>query len=178
MPYLPRLTLIGPESTGKTTLAIALAKYYQTSWAPEYLREYSQKKWEETGIICEWSDLLPILQGSLKNEQEAAAQACGFVVLDTNPLTLEIYAKLYYNKVPEAIKKAAADRPENEFYILTNTDVPWEFDVLRDRENERDHILNLMESELLQRKLSYLLVSGSIEERLNQIDSWLRKLPF
>ena len=171
---LPRLTLIGPESTGKTTLAIALAEHYHTSWAPEYLREFCQRKWEKTGIVCEWDDLIPILQGSLHNEQEAAIRARGLVILDTNPITLEIYSKLYYRKVPAAIKKASAKRPENEFYILTNTDVPWEFDVLRDRENERDYILDLMKSEFIQRKLPYLLVSGPVEERLKQINRWLK----
>ena len=95
---LPRLTLIGPESTGKTTLAIALAEHYHTSWAPEYLREFCQRKWEKTGIVCEWDDLIPILQGSLHNEQEAAIRARGLVILDTNPITLEIYSKLYYRK--------------------------------------------------------------------------------
>ncbi len=41
-----RVALFGPESTGKTTLAKALATHYKTEWVPEFAREYLQQKWD------------------------------------------------------------------------------------------------------------------------------------
>ncbi|HKY04356.1 MAG TPA: ATP-binding protein, partial [Blastocatellia bacterium] len=40
---MKRVCLVGAESTGKTTIARALAEYYKTVWVPEYGREYSEE---------------------------------------------------------------------------------------------------------------------------------------
>ena len=42
-----KVVLFGPESTGKTTLSNQLATHYNTVWAPEFAREYLQKKWNQ-----------------------------------------------------------------------------------------------------------------------------------
>ena len=48
-----KIVLYGPESTGKTTLSIELAKHYKTNWVPEYAREYLQTIWDNEKRICE-----------------------------------------------------------------------------------------------------------------------------
>ena len=63
-----RIVLFGPESTGKTTLAKALATYYDSSYVPEFARDYLQKKWDTTQEVCTLEDLLVIVKGQLDIE--------------------------------------------------------------------------------------------------------------
>ena len=72
---LVKVVLFGPESTGKTTLSKKLAKYYNTSWVPEYAREFLQNKWNREQKVCEKTDLLPIAEGQMKLENKAAKSA-------------------------------------------------------------------------------------------------------
>ena len=55
--HILRVVLYGPESTGKTTLAQALANHFQTEWVREFARDYLQKKWEEQLAVCTLEDL-------------------------------------------------------------------------------------------------------------------------
>ncbi len=43
---IKKIVVIGPESTGKSTLCLQLAEHYQTLWCPEYAREYLEKMLE------------------------------------------------------------------------------------------------------------------------------------
>ena len=65
-----KIALFGPESTGKTTLAKQLASHFETEWVPEFARDYLQNKLEQTELICEPEDLLPIVIGQTKLENE------------------------------------------------------------------------------------------------------------
>ena len=58
-----RIVLYGPESTGKTTLAKALAEHYQTTWVPEFARTYLQEKWDQKKEVCNLEDLLSLQMG-------------------------------------------------------------------------------------------------------------------
>ena len=67
-----KVVLFGPESTGKTTLSIQLARYYNSVWVPEYARDYLQNKWNNERKTCESKDLLPIAVGQMKLENTLA----------------------------------------------------------------------------------------------------------
>ena len=79
-----RIVLYGPESTGKTTLAIELAKKFNTSFVPEFAREYLQEKWNKHGEKCNLDDLLEIVKGQILNENLAIKKANDFIFCDTN----------------------------------------------------------------------------------------------
>ena len=68
---LVKVVMFGPESTGKTTLAKALAEHYNTQWVPEYAREYLEEKLKKTGEICAPEDIYPIALGQIKLENQA-----------------------------------------------------------------------------------------------------------
>ena len=65
-----KVVLFGPESSGKSTLAQALAKEFNTQWVPEYMRIYLQEKWDQHEEICTEEDMLPIAKGQIKLEKE------------------------------------------------------------------------------------------------------------
>ena len=63
-----RIVLYGPESSGKTTLAKALAKQFQTTWVPEFARNYLQEKWDQKKEVCSLEDLIIIAKGQINHE--------------------------------------------------------------------------------------------------------------
>jgi len=76
-----RIVLYGPESTGKTTLAKALAAAYDTAWVPEFARDYLQQKWDQKKEVCDLEDLLHITEGQLQLENQALKTAKDFLFL-------------------------------------------------------------------------------------------------
>src|SRR5882724_8109250 len=68
MPPLKKIVVIGPESTGKSTLCEGLAAHYHTDWVPEYAREYLLAH----GMDYRYEDLLTIARGQVALEEERA----------------------------------------------------------------------------------------------------------
>lgn len=179
---LLKIVIYGAESTGKTSMAKALAKYYNTAWVPEYARDYLQRKYENCGEICAIEDLLPIAKGQLKLEQKAAEKSKnGVLFCDTNPLQTYYYGKAYYKnfKYPELWQLANQQR--YDFYFLTYIDIPWVADDLRDRPNKRMAMHHLFETSLKDNNFPYLTLKGSQEERLqtavNKVEELKSALP-
>jgi len=74
--YAKRVCLVGAESTGKTTLAAALAAHYQTNWVAEYGREYCEEKFRESSDIpWESAEFETIARAQIRLEDAAARQA-------------------------------------------------------------------------------------------------------
>ncbi len=160
-----KIVLFGPESTGKSTLARALSEKYKTAFAPEFARNYLQKKWDAEHKTCEPEDLKIIVEGQINSENEAIQKAKDVVFFDTNPLQTEVYSLAYYGYVEDWLKQINNER-HYDFYFLTNIDVPWEKDDLRDKPNEREKMLNLFKQALDKRKIPYVILSGNHEKRL------------
>lgn len=159
-----KVVLYGPESTGKTTLARQLAAYYQTEWVPEYARDYLQEKWNQTGIICELSDILPIAKGQMFLENEKAAQAHRLLICDTDLLETLVYSQYYYQTVPPELQKAVAGH-HYDLYLLTAIDVPWEPDDLRDQPHKREVMFGLFKSYLESYQRPFFVLQGDEKER-------------
>lgn len=173
---LLKIVFFGPESTGKTTLAGALAAHFNTSWSPEYMREYLQKKWDTHKEGCTWEDLIPIANGQLENEAYAEKNADRVVFYDTNILELKVYAEIYYNgNCPIEIKKQALEK-HYDFYFLLYIDTPWEADDLRDKPHEREMMFQRFKNELDTLKLPYQIIKGTFPERIKTVTEKVEKL--
>ncbi|WP_114491159.1 AAA family ATPase [Candidatus Ulvibacter alkanivorans] len=171
-----KVVLFGPESTGKTTLAKQLAQHFQTEWVPEYMREYLQKKWDESKEICAIEDLIPIAEGQMQAENCAATRVNELLICDTNLLELKVYSEYYYDGYcPKPIAEAS-EANNYDLYLLTNIDVPWEFDDLRDRPDDRSTLFRIFEAELKKGRTPYHIISGSKQERFDLAVNLIQKL--
>ncbi|MDI5893788.1 DUF4301 family protein [Flavobacterium algoritolerans] len=162
-----KIALFGPESTGKTTLAKQLAEYYKTEWVPEYAREYLQEKWDANQQICDVNDMLPIAFGQTKLENESALIANNYLFCDTNLLVTKVFSEVYYDYCDPLLDQAAREH-EYDLFFLTDIDVPWEKDDLRDRPEERESVFAIFKQSLIDNKKPFVILSGDKKLRLKK----------
>ena len=163
-----KVVLFGPESTGKTTLSKQLARYYNTVWAPEFAREYLQKKWNNERKTCEADDIIPIAIGQMEIENRLSKKADKILICDTDLLETKVYSEEYYGGFVDENLEEAAKINTYDLYLLTYIDTPWEEDDLRDRPQLRLEMFNAFENALKKYNKPYILLKGSKENRLNQ----------
>lgn len=160
-----KVTLFGPESTGKTTLAQQLARHYNTVWVPEYAREYLQDKWNNERKTCEHDDLLPIAIGQMKLENELALKADKLLICDTDLLETMVYSEGYYGGYTDKELEEAATSNTYDLYLLTYIDTPWEEDDLRDKPHLRLEMFNAFENALKKYNRPYITLRGNQKNR-------------
>lgn len=174
-----KVVLFGPESTGKTTLSIHLARHYNSVWVPEYAREYLQNKWNNERKTCEPIDLLPIAEGQIKLENKLAKKTDTILICDTDLLETKVYSEAYYLGYCDPLLEKFALENTYNLYFLTYIDTPWEADDLRDKPEEREAMFKIFENALIENKRPYVLLKGSKKERLEtaikHIDNLLNK---
>lgn len=163
-----RIVLYGPESSGKTTLAKALAKQFQTAWVPEFARNYLQEKWDQKKEVCSLEDLIIIAKGQINQENNLIEDANKFLFCDTNVLITKAWSETHFNGYCAPEIQYWVDTFKYDHYFLTDIDVPWQADDLRDRPNSRKQMLNYFENLLKNKKASYTLLKGNLNLRLEK----------
>lgn len=104
--FVPRIALLGGESTGKTTLAQTLAERWHSVWVPEYGRE----RWELSAGKLTLADLLDIARVQIEREDTLHLQATPALPCDTSPLTTLGYAGWMFGARPPALQALAQRR--------------------------------------------------------------------
>ena len=168
-----RVSLTGPESTGKSTLAARLATHYGTTFAPEFAREYLAL----SGPHYLPADLEEIARGQLAAEAEAQAQAHRLVFCDSDLLVIKIWSEHSFGSCPEWILNCI-DRQRYDLVLLMGVDLPWQPDPLREHPYLRQHFYDLYKRELSERMSNFAEISGNGDRRFAQacylIDELLR----
>jgi nicotinamide riboside kinase len=160
-----KIALFGPESTGKTTLAKQLAEYYETEWVPEFARDYLQEKWEENQHICVADDMMPIAYGQVALENKKLSSAKKYLFCDTNLMVTKVFSEMYYGFSDPLLHEAAL-KHEYDLFFLTDIDVPWEKDDIRDTPDERETVFSVFKQTLIDAKKTFITLSGDKECRL------------
>lgn len=161
-----KVVLFGPESTGKTTLSIQLAKYYNTVWVEEFARPYLQRVWNQERRTCEQKDIIPIAEGQMALENRLSKRADKILICDTDLLETKVYSEEYYGGFVESELESAAIENTYDLYLLTYIDTPWEADDLRDRPEQREEMFDAFKNALEKYKRPYILLKGDKETRL------------
>ncbi|GAA0760299.1 AAA family ATPase [Psychroflexus lacisalsi] len=173
---LIKIVLFGPESSGKSSLAEALAEEYNTEWVPEFAREYLQEKYNNSAEVCAPSDLIPIAKGQIQMENKSAKKARNYLFCDTNVLQTLTYAKVYFEDFQNAALEQCVEQHEYTYYFLTYIDTPWVADDLRDKPEERIEMFSIFENTLIQKNLPFTTLKGDLKQRLQKAKSIIKTL--
>lgn len=167
MQEIKKIVIIGPESTGKSTLSIALAEHYQTLWCPEYAREYLLKN----GTNYSAADLLTIAKGQLKLEDEFVQKIqeetkSSVLFVDTDMYVMKVWSEYVFGTCDFFILDTIIKR-KYDGYLLCNIDLPWVKDELREYPDEkpRQELFATYKDLLINQPVPWALISGANTER-------------
>ena len=167
-----RIAILGAESSGKSTLAAALAEHYQTVWVPEYLREFVDAHQR----VPREEDQYAIALTQLTRENDAALRARRFLFCDTTPLMTALYSKVYWGRVDAQLAELDSVH-DYALTLVTAPDGPWLPDGLqRESEAVRQSVHALVLANLNVRGIAYTVVSGDPVHRMEQVVSLLARL--
>lgn len=177
---IKKIVVIGPESTGKSTLCKQLAEHYNTTWVQEYAREYLLKN--DTDYIYE--NLLDIAKGQIAAEEltverwpladkSTHEQQTTFndqpVFIDTDMYVMKVWSEFVFDRCHHWILNRIAER-KYDLYLLCNIDMPWVKDELREYPDlvRRQKLYCYYKDILINQKVPWIDISGNYEERLQK----------
>jgi len=167
---LQKIVVLGPESTGKSTLCEALAKHYGVVDCEEYARQYLN----ENGTKYNFEDLLTIAKGQLTLEQKAIDKAEQLlietsknkIVIDTNMYVMKVWCEYVFNNCHTYILDEINNR-KYDLYLLCDIDLPWSADEMREYPDEkpRQELFAIYKDILINQNTPWGIVSGAGDER-------------
>ena len=186
MQEIKKVVVIGPESTGKSTLCHQLAAHYQTIWCAEYAREYLLNN----GTDYTFDDLLTIAKGQLLLQDDAEkrivnnalsnnydelllkrsqleAQSSKLLFIDTDMYVMKVWCEYVFGKCHQFILDEIVQR-KYDLYLLCKPDIAWIKDELREYPDEqvRTELYHIYRDILINQSVTWTEVSGNYEERL------------
>jgi len=155
-----KIAIVGPESTGKSELAKGLAAHFETEFVAEIARSYLEKLTRPYNS----QDVESIARLQLDAEEQIKSNANGFLFCDTNLLVIKIWMENAFGFCPEWILSSLKINTY-DLILLTDIDLPWQPDPLREHPNEREYFFDLYKNELEQSGARFFVVSGFGEVR-------------
>lgn len=156
------IAVIGGESTGKTTLAEAVAKSLHGVFVPEFARQYAI----HVNRPLSSADVDLIARGEIEVLTRAMdSSSSKSLVCDTDLVSTAVYAEHYYGNCPRWIHDEVRAR-RADLYLLCEPDLAWVPDGIRDLPLERWSIHEEFQAYLAQLGASFLPVYGKGVNRL------------
>jgi NadR type nicotinamide-nucleotide adenylyltransferase len=179
-----KVVIIGPESTGKSTLCKELAAHYNTTWVREYAREYLLKN----GTDYTFENLLDIAKGQVESEElgvkswEAANKSKidnlkSKIFIDTDMHVMKVWCEFVFEKCHHWILNRIVER-QYDLYLLCNIDLPWVKDELREYPDlvSRQKLYHHYKDIMINQPVPWVDISGNYEERLEKAITAVDKL--
>jgi NadR type nicotinamide-nucleotide adenylyltransferase len=174
---LKKIVILGPESTGKSTLSEQLAQHYDTMWCPEFAREYLLIN----GTNYSFEDLLLIAKGQLALEDEYATmlenqswpllESGGHIPLfiDTDMYVMKVWCEFAFGDCHRFILDQIIAR-KYDLYLLCNVDLPWTNDELREYPelHTRQRLYHIYKDIMINQSVPWVEISGNYDERLKK----------
>lgn len=174
--FVKRVAIVGPESTGKSTLAGQLAAHYRTVRVPEFARNYLDAKNAGQPLAdITRADILEIARGQVASEERLARQANRLLICDTELLTTRLWSEHFLGACDDWVCRAARER-HYDLYLLLDTDVAWVADPQRDAPQLREQFMNRLRDELQSAGRQFVLISGAFDERLRRAIAAIEKM--
>jgi NadR type nicotinamide-nucleotide adenylyltransferase len=177
---LQKIVVLGPESTGKSTLCAALAKHYQTIWCKEFAREYLTNN----GTKYTYENLLTIAKGQLANEDAAIAKTVAQInnggtnklIIDTDMYVMKVWSEYVFNNCDPFILEQINER-NYDMYLLCDIDLPWTSDEMREYPDElpRKELFLIYKDLLVNQTIPWAIISGLGDDRINNAIQLIEK---
>lgn len=172
---LKKIVIIGPESTGKSTLGKQLAEYYESICCPEYARDFLLAN----GRDYNYQDLLTIAKGQIALEEEyinrleeraaPLLEKDGDIPLfiDTDMYVMKVWSEFVFGNCHTYILEQLAKR-KYDLYLLCQPDLTWERDELREYPDleTREKLFRVYRDLMQNQSVPWALVNGQNEKRL------------
>jgi NadR type nicotinamide-nucleotide adenylyltransferase len=175
---LKKIVVIGPESTGKSTLCEQLAQHYNTEWVKEYAREYLLKN----GTDYTFENLLDIAKGQLILEDESIKKLQKEnnnppIFIDTDMYVMKVWCEFVFNKCHNWILDQIVER-KYDLYLLCNIDLPWVKDELREYPDlaSRQKLYHIYKDIIINQYTPWIDISGNYDERLKKAIDAVNKI--
>ncbi|HTX56750.1 MAG TPA: AAA family ATPase [Candidatus Acidoferrales bacterium] len=164
--YVPRVCIVGSESTGKSTLSARLADRYGTVWVGEYGREYSLEKLRN-GLQGQWveDEFVHIAFEQQRREDDAARRANRVLICDTDALATMVWSERYLDRVPT---RWPLPPSRIALYLMPYPDVPFVADAIRDGEHKRYWMYERLVELFTSLERAFVVLRGTYEDRYEQ----------
>jgi nicotinamide riboside kinase len=170
-----KIAIVGPESTGKSTLSVQLSTHYNAAYVPEYARTFIE------GLNRPYTleDIILISKEQLQLEKDAKLNNSNLLFCDTTLLVTKIWAENAFKVCPNFITEKW-NSSDYALHLLMQIDLPWEDDPQREHPTSREFFFNWYEKELVESNANYIIISGTQAQRLSNailaIDNFLKAL--
>lgn len=168
-----RVCILGAESTGKSTLAEALARRFSTVWNPEYGRPYTTIGRPEGAPWTSW-EFTHIARIHCWYEDFLAGLADRVLFTDTDAFTTSVFHEVYLGAPATGFPELVERR--YDLFVVCGLGVPWRHDGIREFEVQR----RWMHDRYLERAAAsgspWLLVEGQLEARVEAVAAEVERL--
>jgi nicotinamide riboside kinase len=156
-----QIAIVGPECSGKTTLARQLGNQLKAPVVPEIARDYL----DDIGRDYSKDDVNKIAVLQRDAALDAQKQSPQALIHDTEMLTIKIWQEEKWEEASELVKRLWREQSAN-VYLLCFPDLPWEDDGLRENPTDRVRLFELYRNQLEEASADFHVIDGTGEARL------------